>query len=279
VLGATAAFRELRHLELAAGSFLTTTDLDARGSEAVLGVKVARELFGASQPLGEVVRIGDWRFRVVGVLAPKGRSMGIFDMDDLVIVPVHTGMAMFNRSSLFRILAEVRSHREMVAAKDQLIEVLAERHRAKDVTVISQDALSESFGSILSVMTVALAAIASVSLAVAGVGIMNVMLVSVTERRKEIGLLKALGAGEGQILAVFLTEAVVLAMAGGALGMGVGFAAVAVFVQLVPGFPAAPPLWAIVAAVVLSVVVGVGFGVVPARRATRLDPISALAGR
>jgi putative ABC transport system permease protein len=278
ILGTTAALQEVRQLEMASGQFLSEADVSAGGAEVVLGVKVASELFGAQSPLGRVVRIGDWRFRVVGVLAPRGRSLG-FDMDDLVMVPVQTGMSMFNRSSLFRIIAEVRSRDEMKRAREDLIDLLAERHRAEDVTVVRQDSMLASFSSILEAMTLALAGIASVSLAVAGVGIMNVMLISVTERRAEIGLLKALGAANHQILGSFLAEAVLLAVTGGLVGLSVGYAAVGLFVGYYPSFPASPPGWAVVAAVALSILVGVGFGVWPARQATRLDPVAALRGR
>ena len=136
-----------------------------------------------------------------------------------------------------------------------------------------------AFSSILRALTLALAGIASVSLLVAGVGIMNVMLISVTERRAEIGLLKALGAGAGQVLLLFLAEAVALSVLGGLCGLGLGTAAVAVFVRIYPSFPASPPAWAVAAAAVLSVAVGTVFGVWPARRATRMDPVRALTGR
>ncbi len=145
--------------------------------------------------------------------------------------------------------------------------------------MITQDAVVNTLDSILGVLTLALAAIASVSLTVAGVGIMNVMLVAVSERRREIGLLKALGATTSQIVAVFVAEASVLSTLGGLVGLAAGTAAVAVFVQFYPTFPAVTPTWAIVASLLVSVIVGLFFGVVPARRAARLDPVEALVGR
>jgi putative ABC transport system permease protein len=278
VIGTTDDLVEVRRLKVGAGQFLPPGDPNRGGSEIVLGVKVAQELFGAESPLGKVVRLGEWRFRVVGVLEPRGRSLG-FDFDDVVFVPVQTSMRIFNRSSLFRILVELPEGADLQVAKEAVIRLLEERHRAEDVTVITQDAVIDTLGSILGVLTLALVAIASVSLTVAGVGIMNVMLVAVSERRREIGLLKALGASTAQILAVFIAEAAVLSTLGGVLGLAVGGAATRIFVSIYPTFPAAAPVWAIVASLIVSVVVGVFFGVVPARRAARLDPVEALVGR
>ncbi|HSL17267.1 MAG TPA: ABC transporter permease [Methylomirabilota bacterium] len=278
IFGTTAELAEVRRLRIASGRFLTPGDPDRGGNEAVLGITVARELFGAASPLGEVVRIGDWRFRVVGVLAPRGRSLG-FDFDDIVFVPVRTAMRMFNRSSLFRILVEVRTERDLEQGKRDVLELIAARHRAEDVTVITQDAVVSTFNSIFGVLTLALVAIASVSLTVAGIGIMNVMLVAVAERRREIGLLKALGASTRQVLAVFLAEAAVLSSVGGAVGLAAGWLAVRAFVQVYPSFPAAAPAWAVAASLAVSFGVGVVFGVVPARRAAKLDPVQALVGR
>ncbi len=278
VFGTTSEMLEIRRLETAAGRFLSPGDPRRGGAELVLGARVADEIFGPVSPLGAVVRAGEWRFRVIGVLKPHGNAIG-FDFDDIVIIPVATAMRMFNRSSLFRILIEVRNAGELGDAKTAVGELIAQRHRAEDVTLITQDAVVSTFSSIFSVLTMALAAIASVSLTVAGIGIMNVMLVAVAERRREIGLLKALGAGTPQILGVFLAESIVLATIGGALGLAAGWGAVLGFVRVYPSFPATPPAWAVVAAVVLSVGVGVVFGVVPARRAAGLDPVVALAGR
>jgi putative ABC transport system permease protein len=278
VLGTTADFAAVRRLAIGSGKFLPPGDPDQGGSEIVLGVTVARELFRNENPLGQIVRVGPWRFRVVGVLAPRGRSL-TFNMDDLVLIPVRTAMRVFNRSSLFRILVDVRMRDEMSLTRRDVEKLMAERHRVEDVTVITQDALLSAFSSILNALTLALVGIASVSLAVAGVGIMNVMLVSVTERRAEIGLLKALGAQDRQVLAAFLAEAVLLATGGGVAGLALGAGAIRAFVGIYPNFPASPPLWAVAAALALSFAVGVGFGVWPARRATRLDPVAALAKR
>jgi putative ABC transport system permease protein len=278
VIGTTEELVEVRRLRIGAGQFLSGGDPHTGGAELVLGVKVAQELFGSESPLGQVVRLGEWRFRVVGVLEPRGRSLG-FDFDDLVFVPVRTSMRIFNRSSLFRILIELPQDADLEAGKAAVLELLAERHRAEDVTVITQDAVVSTLESILGVLTLALTAIASVSLTVAGVGIMNVMLVAVSERRHEIGLLKALGASTAQIISVFITEAAVLSTLGGVVGLLVGAAAVGAFVSVYPTFPAATPTWAIVASMLVSVVVGLFFGVVPARRAAKLDPVEALVGR
>ncbi len=278
IVGTTSEFEAIRRVRMGAGIFLPPGDMDQGGSEVVLGVKTARELFGTTNPLGRIVRIGDWRFRVIGVMAPRGRGLG-FDFDDLVLIPVRTDLAMFNKTSLFRIFVEIDDPDSMRVSEKEIVEVLRERHRVEDVTVIAQDSVVESFGSILSALTLALAGIASVSLAVAGVGIMNVMLVSVSERRAEIGLLSALGAGKGQILGIFLVEAVLLAGLGGVVGLGLGVLSVRAFVAIYPAFPASPPLWAVVSALGMSVTVGVAFGVWPARSAVRMDPVRALAGR
>jgi putative ABC transport system permease protein len=279
VIGTTAELLEVRRLEVASGRFLAPVDPEAGGSEVVLGVEVARELFGSSNPLGEVVRIGDWRYRVVGVLAPHGRSFVGFNFDDVVLIQVRTAMRMFNRASLFRILLEMQSAGRLEEGKLAVLELMRDRHRADDVTVVTQDAVVETFSSILRVLTLVLVAIASISLTVAGVGIMNVMLVAVAERRREIGLLRAVGAGTGQILTVFLTEAAVLAAVGGVVGLLGGWLAVQAFVRVYPSFPATTPAWAVAAALAVAVGVGVVFGTLPARRAARLDPVRALQGR
>ncbi len=278
ILGTTRQMMEVRKLKLGSGDFLPARDPNESGNEIVLGAKVARELFRGKNPLGNVVKMGNWRFRVVGVLMPKGRSLG-FDMDDVVIVPVRSVMQAFNRHTLFRILCEVRSHREIKAAKADVLALLKARHRAEDVTVITQGAVLAAFSRILHALTLVLAGIAGISLAVAGVGIMNLMLVSVSERRTEIGLLKALGATNRQVLSAFLADAFLLTMAGGAAGVAAGIATARIFSRIYPDFPVQPPVWAIVASLAMSLFIGVVFGLWPAYRATRLDPVAALSSR
>ncbi|HEY6553083.1 MAG TPA: FtsX-like permease family protein, partial [Vicinamibacteria bacterium] len=189
-------------------------------------------------------------------------------------------MRMFDRRSLFRLMIEVRGTADLETVKARVIEVIKERHDGEeDVTVLTQDALISTFSQILGALTMALGAIAAISLTVAGIGIMNVMLVSVSERTKEVGLLRAVGVERRQIQSVFLAEAAMLSLAGGLLGLATGWLAVRVLVRVFPALPASPPPWAVIAALTLSLVTGIVFGLLPARRAAKLDPVAALAGK
>ena len=277
VFGTTGEMLKIRQMKMSVGQFLPEGSLERSVRICVIGSKIQAELFGGENPLGAILRIGGERYKVIGVLAPRGVSLS-FDMDQVVEIPVASAMALFNRSSLFRIITEVRSHEELDGAAADVRGILKERHNnVEDITLIRQDTLVAAFGKILGVLTAALAAIAAVSLGVAGIGIMNVMLVSVTERTGEIGLLKAIGADGGQILAAFLAEASLLSSLGGILGIASGYALSALARYLWPALPAHAPAWAIVAALVVAVGVGVVFGAMPARRAARLDPVLALA--
>ena len=278
VVGSTREFLKIRQLEVARGSTLPAGDLGRGAQVVLLGATVADELFGSERAVGRAVRVGDWRMRVIGVLERRGEQMG-FDMDDLVIVPVATGMRIFNRTSLFRVVLGVGAHHDVDAACSRAVAILTERHGEEDVTCITQESVVSSLSSIVTALTLALGGIAAVSLSVAGIGIMNLMLVSVSERTREVGLLKAIGAGNRQILAVFLTEAILIASMGGLLGLTLGWAGIRILVLMVPAFPASTPPWAVAAALAISVFLGALFGVLPARRATRLDPVAALAGK
>jgi putative ABC transport system permease protein len=216
---------------------------------------------------------------VTGVLRPHGRSVMV-DVDELVILPVASAQALLNSPGLFRILVQAESREAMESAKKDITAIIRDRHRGEeDITVITQDAVLATFDGILGTLTAALAGIASVSLVVAGVLIMNVMLVAVSQRTREIGLLKALGGNRRQITLLFLTEAVMLAAAGAVGGIAVGFAGVAALEMVYPNLDFSPPSWAVAGAMLIAVLCGVIFGILPARRAALLDPIAALAGR
>lgn len=278
VVGTSSEYAEIRDLHVAAGQFLPPGDWDRGAPVAVLGHDLAQALFVARDPVGQVIRIGEFRMKVIGVLAKLGVNLGV-NFDEVVMVPAATNMRMFDRTSLFRLLLKTTPGADLDAVQRDVKAVLVERHAGEqDFTLITQDALASSFSAIFNALTAAIAGIAAISLSVAGIGIMNVMLVSVSERTSEIGLLKAVGAESRQILAAFLLEAVLLSLAGGLVGLAVGWAGLEAVSALYPEFPVRPPGWAVAAALGVSLVVGALFGVLPARRATRLDPVAALHG-
>jgi len=278
VMGATSEYVHLRHVPLRSGRFLPEAPLDSSAPVAVLGSKLARELFAGRNPLGETVRLGGWRLRVLGVLAPQGVIFGI-DMDEIVMIPVGTALRVFDLSSLSRIACQARRGSDLEAVTERLRARMTERHGEEDVTVTTPESVLSSLQAILAALTLAVAGIATISMAVAGIGIMNVMLVSVSERRSEVGLLKALGARRVQVLALFVAEAALLAAAGGVVGLAAGWGLVRALVWRFPAFQASAPPWAMAAAFALAVLTGIVFGWLPARRAVRLDPVDALTGR
>jgi len=235
-------------------------------------------LFGKEQALGEWLRLGDRRFRVIGVLASGGRSLGV-DIQELVVVPVASAQALFNSPGLFRILVEARSREVMPRLQDQIRSTIAERHQGEeDVTVVTQDAVLATFDNILKALTFTVGGIAAISLAVAGILIMNIMLVAVSQRTREIGLLKAVGASRGQVTMLFLSEAILLALLGGLLGLLIGFLGTSAIHGAYPEMDSQAPAWAVVAALTVCSLTGLVFGIMPARRAAALEPVEALNG-
>lgn len=279
VLGTSADFLDLRGLALVQGSFLPRTDFDRAGAVAVIGDAIRAEIFGHQAAVGRMIRIGDNRLRVIGVLAHAGRGLGM-STDELVLVPVATAQAMFDTSGLFRIFVETTERSALAPAQDQIEELLRTRRDGElDITVITQDAMLGTFDRILGALTLAVAGIAGISLAVAGILVMNVMLVAVTQRTAEIGLLKALGARTTTIRHAFLAEAVLLSLAGAVSGFALGHAGAWGVRTAWPMLPAWPPDWAVAAALATALITGALFGVLPARRAARLDPVQALSKR
>ena len=279
VLGTTAEFLEIRRLDLAGGRFLPEGGARQARPVCVIGRTVRDALFGADDALGEWVRVGDRRFRVIGVVAQKGRSIGV-DLDEMVIIPVASAQALFDTPSLFRILVEAKSRDAVGRAKSDIRRIISARHEGEeDVTVITQDSVLSAFDRIFKALTLTVAGIAAISLLVAGILVMNVMLVSVSQRTAEIGLLKALGAPARRIQTLFLVEAAQLSLLGAIIGVAVGLGLSWAVGRMFPALPSTPPLWAIGAAVSVALVTGVAFAVLPARRAARVDPVQSLAGR
>lgn len=277
VLGSTANLLPIRHMDLAQGSFLAHGS--ERSAEIVLGSALAQEFFPDGDALGQRVRLGDSRFRVSGVLATQGESMG-FNTDEIAIIPIDYAQELFNTSTLFRILVEARSRSAIEPAKTAIQHALKLRHDGEDdITVITQDAVLATFDRILRALTLGVAGIAAISLAVAGILVMNVMLVAVTQRTAEIGLLKAIGAPSADIRRLFFAEALWLSLAGAAIGFALGQLGSWGIRLAYPVLPAWPPVWASVAGVATALVTGILASLLPASRAASLDPVNALSGK
>jgi putative ABC transport system permease protein len=279
LLGVTSDMLEVRKLSMAQGHFLPPQAVDRAAAVSVLGPKLARELFGNTNPLGQWVRVGDRRFRVIGLLANTGVSVGQ-DFNDMALIPVASAQALLNTQGLFRLLIEVRDGSGMDAAKAAVRGAIMALHEGEDdVTLITQDSVVATFDRILNAITYALTVISAISLLVAGILIMNVMLVTVAQRKGEIGLLKALGARTAEIRRLFLLEAVMLSLTGASLGVIAGYGIATLVALRYPDFPVAVPWWGALSAVITALAFGLFFGVWPARRAALLDPVQALSGR
>jgi putative ABC transport system permease protein len=262
-------------MNVSRGRFLPEDDPRAARAYIVLGSKVKNELFGNANALGQAVAVGGERYRVIGIMESKGQMLG-FDLDDAVYIPVMRAMALFNRQSLMEIdvLYTAGSSSAEVAARIKTL--LMARHGGEDFTITTQDQMLEVLGSILGILTMAVGALGGISLLVGGVGILTIMTIAVHERTAEIGLLRALGAGRGQILAIFMGEAVVLASLGGLAGLLFGAGGAWLLGKIVPALPTHTPWLYVILAELLAAVIGLMAGVLPARRAARLDPIEAL---
>lgn len=276
VVGGNQNYFEMRNLKIETGRAINEADVDAKRRVCVLGQTVKKEVFGDSNPLGVAVTIGDAKYRVIGVMQHKGVALG-FDIDDVVFIPVTTARELFDTDRLFNITVKVRNADLISDAKKEIKEILIKRHSNKeDFTILSQDEMVAVMGKILNIMTAVLAGIAAISLVVGGIGIMNIMLVSVRERTREIGIRKALGAKNRDILLQFLIESMMLSLIGGAGGIlfaGMVSLIIPYFVEFLPTHIA---LWSVALAFLFSAAVGIFFGVYPARKASLYDPIIAL---
>jgi len=260
---------------VAKGQFLPPDDPRTPRALVVLGSKVQDELFGTRNPLGQRVRIGGERYRVVGVMESKGQMLG-FDLDDAVYIPAARALSLFNRESLMEIDLLYAAGAGAGQVAERARRLLIARHGSEDFTITTQEQMLDVLGSILNILTLAVGAVGGISLLVGGVGILTIMIIAVNERTAEIGLLRALGAGRRQILALFIGEAVVLASIGGLAGLVIGTGGAWLLGIVVPALPTHTPWTYVVLAELLAAVIGLAAGVLPAVRAANLDPIEAL---
>ncbi len=289
VSGVTASYQDALSGEAAIGVFLTDTDVEERSRVVVIGSDVFGRLFEPNEdPIDQTIRVNNILFRVIGVMEERGAGVGGSNLDEMIFIPLTTVQdRLFRRRTVSGeyqvnlIYASVVSEDRMDAAQEQIAELLRERHNISfrgedDFVIINQSDLISIFGDILGAMTLFLSAIAFISLVVGGIGIMNIMLVSVTERTREIGLRKAVGAKRRNVLGQFLIEAVTLALIGGMLGIALGAGGAVAATSFIDNFSAVVGLDAIAISILFSMAVGLFFGIYPAYRASRLNPIDAL---
>ena len=281
VVGESPEYFSIREWPLASGAAFTDQDVRSANKVAVIGKTVAIQLFGEDDPIGQIIRVRQVPFVVVGVLTPKGLSVMGSDQDDVIIAPYTSVMKRLLRQTTLRAINVQAESQDMLTPVQRQIEaVLREHHRIvpgkdDDFTVRNQQEIAEMATATSKIMRLLLFAIACVSLVVGGIGIMNIMLVSVTERTREIGIRMAVGARARDILLQFLIEAITLSSLGGILGIAIGLGSAKVL-SVVAGWPTLISVPAVVIAVLFSAAVGVFFGFYPARKASQLDPIEAL---
>lgn len=274
ILGVGADMSEAWKFEVSRGRFFTGEIGDTR-PVAVLGYTMRKELFADQSPLGQYIRVGGQRFRVIGAIKEKGQMLGK-DMDDVVYIPAQRGLQLFNRESLMEVDVVFSNNTSLPVIEKRIIEHLIERHGREDITITSQNDMMESMANILNILKMSVAAIGSISLLVGSVGILAIMTTTVRERTAEIGLLRAIGASKRTILCLFLAEAVALSLLGGVLGVVLLFLITGLLQLILPALPVVFNVLFLGLALFISALIGLLAGVVPAISAAGLDPIQAL---
>ena len=275
VYGAGPDMPEAFSMRVKSGRFLPQDDPLAPRAFAVLGSKMRQELFGERNPLGQRITIGGSRYRVIGVMQSKGTVL-CFDLDDTVYIPAARALSLFNNDTIFEIDVLYEEGTSVDKVVDGIKKVLVSRHGRDDVTITTQQQMLDVLGSVLDVLTFAVGAIGGISLLVGAIGIVTIMTIAINERISEIGLLRALGARQSQILSLFLGEAIVLAAIGGLCGLVLGISIARLLHLALPALPVHTPILYIILAEAIAVVIGIAAGVLPARRAAMLDPVEAL---
>jgi len=275
IYGVDADFTRVFSSKVRIGSFLPREGAGSARAFVVLGSKLRNELFGTTNPLGARVRIGGLHFRVIGVMAPKGQFLGI-DLDDTAFIPAQRALELYNREGLMEIHVMYEEGASSATVAKAVKKRLTLRHGHEDFTVTTQEDMLKTLSNILNILTMAVGALGGISLLVGAVGIVTIMTISVTERTNEIGLLVALGARRSTVLGLFLSESIILAALGGILGLLLGVGLAQLISLLLPTFPVHTPWSFAVGALVMSAIIGLLAGVLPARSASHLDPIEAL---
>ena len=276
ILGTTSDFNQAWDFPLAMGKFLPDTGGNSP-AVAVIGDTLYRELFRSENPLGKFIRIGGQRYRVIGVMQPKGSTLG-FDLDDMAYIPADRALTLFNREGLMEVdvvFSEGTTSSQML---ERIKAVMIKRHGQEDFTLTSQDEMLSSMNRILGILTIGVAALGGISLLVGGVGIFTIMTTNLTERTAEIGLLRAIGCPRRQLLSLFLGEAVMLSLFGAFIGIVITAVVVALLSLLAPAFPVQIQFSTLGLAIAVAVITGLISGIWPAYKSSRLSPIEALRG-
>jgi putative ABC transport system permease protein len=275
IYGAGSEWPEAYRMRVKSGRFLPDDNPVAPRAFAVLGSKLRQELFGERNPLGQRITIGGSRYRVIGVMESKGTVLG-FDLDDTVYIPAARALSLFNKDTLFQIDVMYEEGTNVDTVVEGIKSLIESRHDREDVTITTQQQMLDVLGSVLDVLTFAVGAIGGISLLVGAIGIVTIMTIAINERTNEIGLLRALGAKQSQVLSLFLGEAIVLAAIGGLSGLVLGVGIAQLLHLALPELPVHTPVLYVVLAEAIAVVIGLAAGVLPARRAALLDPVEAL---
>lgn len=275
VLGVTPEYTRVRDWDIEYGEFISKQDVAQRRKVCVIGKKIRQKLFGTSSGLREKIKVNGINFTVMGVMQEKGHMMEV-DFDDTVFLPLTSAQRLFKTNYASVIMLKAKDNQSILASKREVKEILSRRHRqVEDFVVVSQEEILSVFGNVMGILTFLIGGIAGISLVVGGIGIMNIMLVSVTERTREIGIRKAIGAKRKDIFSQFLVESVVISLVGGMAGIGLGISGSVSLGRLTP-LQASITLWSVLVAFFFAFATGIVSGVYPALRASHLDPIESL---